>query len=67
MKCSLQKDLIFSEPGPSSISEIELIDVYGHYVNVDKDQDAEDSEEESWDSLLLDDGEDEGIDKDMFI
>ena len=67
MKCSLQNDLIFPEPGPSSISEIEPIDVYGHYVNVDKDQDAEDSEEESWDSLLLDDGEDEGIDEDMFI
>jgi hypothetical protein len=68
MKCSLLNDLIFPEPSPSSITEIEQTDVYGLYDDVDKDQGAEDGEEEeSWDTLLLDDGEDEGIDQDMFF
>jgi hypothetical protein len=65
-KCSLQNHLIFREPGPSSITEIEPTDVYGVYDNMDEDLVAEDDEEESWDTLLLDDGDDERIDEDMF-
>jgi hypothetical protein len=66
-KCSLRNDLIFREPGPSSITEIEPIDIYGVYDDMDKDLDTEDGEEEeSWDTLLLDDRDDEEIDQDMF-
>jgi hypothetical protein len=50
----------------SSITEIEPTDVYGVYDNMDEDPVAEDDEEESWDTLLLDDGDDERIDEDMF-
>lgn len=68
-KCSLRNDLIFQEPGPSSTTEIEPTDVYDVYEDVDNIHVAEDSGsevEESWDTLLVDDGDDEGIDQDMF-
>jgi hypothetical protein len=66
IKCCLRHELIFREPGPSSADEIEPLDVYEIYNNDDEVSSPEDGEdEESWDAILLDDGEDEGIDADM--
>jgi hypothetical protein len=67
MKCSLRNNLIFPEPGPSSASEIEPRDIYDLYDDEVSENggDEDDGEEEPWDNLLLDDGEDESIDRDM--
>jgi hypothetical protein len=66
IKCSLRHDLIFPESAPSSATEIEPHDVYEIYEDAGEDGGVEDGEEEeSWDTLLLDDGDNEDIDLDM--
>lgn len=66
IKCSLRHDLIFPESGPSSATEIEPHDIYEVYEDIGEDGTGEDGEEEeSWDTLLLDDGDDANVDLDM--
>jgi hypothetical protein len=63
VKCAIRHDLLFREPGPSSILEAEVYD---------DSEDAEDGEDdgevsetvEGWDDLLLQDDEDSEMDTD---
>jgi hypothetical protein len=57
VKCTIQHDLLFREPGPSSIFEVEVNNAneYGE-VAADAENDDEGSETaEGWDNLLLED------------
>jgi hypothetical protein len=57
MKCTIRHDLLFREPGPSSIFEVEAND--DHEYGEDGEDDEEGSETaEGWDDLLLKDEDD---------
>jgi hypothetical protein len=48
VKCSLRNDLLFPEPAPSSLVEVEPDDF-----------EIEDSDEEGWDALFLEEDDDD--------
>lgn len=52
LKCSMRKELIYREPAPSSIEELEL-------QEDDDDRDwVDEVDPKSWDQILLDDSDD---------
>jgi hypothetical protein len=57
VKCSLRNDLLFREPGPSSLAEIEPDD-FEIEVETGKTTD-EDEDNGGWDNLFLDEEEDD--------
>ena len=58
IKCALRHDLLFREPGPSSLVEDEL-DKYKSEAEVDETPEGDEDEEEGWEALYLDDDEDD--------
>jgi len=58
IKCALRHDLLFREPGPSSLVEDEL-DKYETEAEVDETLEDDEDEEEGWEALYLDDDEDD--------
>jgi hypothetical protein len=58
VKCALRHDLLFREPGPSSLVEDEL-DKYEIEAEVDETSEDDEDEEEGWEALYLGDDEDD--------
>jgi hypothetical protein len=56
IKCALRHDLLFCEPGPSSLVEDEL-DKYETEAEVDETPEDDEDKEEGWEALCLDDDE----------
>jgi hAT family C-terminal dimerisation region len=57
VKCSLRNDLLFREPGPSSLAEVEPDD-FEIEVDAEKAATDEDEDEEGWDALFLEEDDD---------
>jgi hypothetical protein len=58
VKCTLRHNLLFREPGPSSLVEDEL-DKYEIEAEVDETSEDDEDEEEGWEALYLGDDEDD--------
>jgi hypothetical protein len=58
VKCSLRNDLLFREPGPSSLVEVEPDD-FEIEVEAEKTAMDDDSDEEGWDALFLEEDDDD--------
>jgi len=59
VKCAVRHELLFAEPGPSSVVEDELDDFEIGMEAGEKSGIEDEDEEEGWDTLLLDDDEDD--------
>ena len=58
IKCALRHNLLFREPGPSSLVKDEL-DKYEIEAEVDETSEDDEDEEEGWEALYLGDDEDD--------
>ena len=59
MKCAIRHDLLFREPGPSSLIEAEVNDIDDREDGEDGEGEEEGSETtEGWEDLLLEDEDD---------
>ena len=68
VKCAIRHDLLYREPGPSSILEAEINndgDDGGDSDGINSDDDGEGSEVEGWDDLLLEEEEDDSLTAEM--
>jgi hypothetical protein len=60
VKCAIRHDLLYREPGPSSILEAEVNDDREYSDNGHEgDDDGEGSEVDGWDDLLLEEEDDD--------
>jgi hypothetical protein len=58
VKCAIRHDLLFREPGPSSILEAEMDDAQGEGLEGNLEEGEGGSETESaWDDMLIEDDE----------
>jgi hypothetical protein len=62
VKCSIRHDLLFREPGPSSLVELEELDDAELEAGSDSKAAGDDGDEDSWD-VMLDDVEDDADDE----
>jgi hypothetical protein len=62
VKCAIRHDLLYREPGPSSILEAEMNDDGQYSDDGDEgDDEGEGSEVEGWDDLLLEEEDDDSM------
>ena len=59
IKCAMRHDLLFREPAPSSILEVE--ESSDELDDVGEPEEESDVEEFSWDGLLIEDEDEEAI------